>query len=125
MINLYVVIDNYTPDAGSTIYGVFDSSKKANDQINILSSDDNEYGCNQNKDDTIEIDFHDVDKIINNEVFLIIDDYSPDAGSRLWGFFSTIEAANERLNQLESDDNEYGSNQNKDETIEIVSHKVR
>ena len=51
---IYILIDEYTPD-GPTIYGVYSSSEKAEKVLNELSSDNNEYGRNMNKDNTIDI----------------------------------------------------------------------
>lgn len=124
MAYIYIIIDDYTPDAGSSIYGVFSTEKKAQLKFNSLSSDDNEYGENLNKNDTLEIKPLEVDKIIDNTVFMLIDDYTPDAGSSIYGVFSTDELAQRRLKDLSSDDNEYGRDLNKNDTIDIRSERV-
>ena len=55
LMKVYLLIDDYTPDVGSTIYGVFATEALAQEKLDSLSSDDNEYGCSQNEDDTIYI----------------------------------------------------------------------
>ena len=53
---LYIVLDNYTPDAGSTIYGVFPTNELAKQCIaHLEDADNNPYGQNMNEEDTIEI----------------------------------------------------------------------
>lgn len=55
---VYLVIDDYTPDAGSTIYGVFDTMELAQDYVdNGIKAD---YG-----------DDHDVDSIDIQQEILI------------------------------------------------------
>ena len=51
---VYILMDEYTPD-GPTIYGVYSSEEKAKNALNELSSNNNEYGRNMNKDSTIDI----------------------------------------------------------------------
>ena len=51
---VYILMDKYTPN-GPTIYGVYSSNKKAEKALNELSSNNNEYGRNINKDNTIDI----------------------------------------------------------------------
>ena len=51
---VYIVMDEYTPD-GPTIYEVCSSEEKAQEVLNKLSSDENEYGENMNENDTISI----------------------------------------------------------------------
>ena len=56
---------------------------------------------------------------MSKEIYLLVDDYTPDAGSTIYGAFSTRELAEERLAKLSSYDNEYGHDVNEDGTIEI------
>lgn len=60
MTKVYILIDDYTPEAGSTIYGVFATNKLAEARLKELSSDDNEYGESLNAEDTIEILIEDI-----------------------------------------------------------------
>ena len=54
--DIYLVIDDYTSDAGSTIYGAFTTHELAQKRVDELSDpESNEYGCNMNEDDTIDI----------------------------------------------------------------------
>lgn len=54
--DIYLVIDDYTPDEGSTIYGIYTTRELAQERINQLSDPDkNEYGKDMNEDDTLEI----------------------------------------------------------------------
>ena len=54
------------------------------------------------------------------DVYLLVDDYTPDAGSTIWGVYSTREKAENALKHLEDgENNEWGFNQNKDNTIDI------
>jgi len=59
-MKVYILIDDYTPDAGSTIYGVFATYDLASAKLKELSGDYNEYGCSMNEDDTIDILIEDV-----------------------------------------------------------------
>ena len=54
-MEVWMLVDDYTPDAGSTIYGVYISEEVAELALEELESEDNEYGCNMNEEDTIEI----------------------------------------------------------------------
>ncbi len=58
------------------------------------------------------------------EVYYLIDDYTPDAGSTIYGMYSTMEKAQKALEELENPNNEYGENMNEDDTIDIRSEKV-
>ena len=40
-------------------------------------------------------------------VYILKDDYAPDAGSRIYGVYSTREKAEEAQEKYESEDNEY------------------
>jgi len=40
---VWLVVDDYTPDAGSTIYGVFATQELAEARLEVLCSEDNEY----------------------------------------------------------------------------------
>jgi len=52
---VYIVMDDYTPDAGSTIYGVYSTNGLAEKAVEELESEDNEYGRNMNEEGTIDI----------------------------------------------------------------------
>ena len=54
MKEIYLVVDNYTLDAGSTIYSAHTTIDQARKEIERLSSDDNEYGSNMNERDTLD-----------------------------------------------------------------------
>ena len=57
--NVYVIKDDFTSDAGSTIYGIYSTREKAEAAFAILEDPDkNAYGCNLNENDTLEIDSH-------------------------------------------------------------------
>ena len=53
-------MDDYTPDAGSTIYGVFANRALAETKLDELSREDNEYGCNINEGNTLDIQVEDI-----------------------------------------------------------------
>ena len=58
-------------------------------------------------------------------VYLLIDDYTPDGNSTVYGVYSTSEKAEEALARLEdAENNEYGSNLNENDTIQIESYNV-
>ncbi len=56
LAEVYIVIDDYTPDAGSTIYGIYFTVELAEKRLKELEDPENEYGCNMNKNDSIRID---------------------------------------------------------------------
>ena len=55
------------------------------------------------------------------EIYILKDDYAPDAGSRIYGVYSTLEKAKEAMEHYESDDNEYGQGC---DSLDIESHRV-
>ena len=62
MNKIYIVIDNYSPDRGSIIYGIFSTKELAKKCVlRLEDADNNEYGENLNEDNTIEIDEYDID----------------------------------------------------------------
>lgn len=55
-------------------------------------------------------------------IYLLVDDYTPDAGSTIYGAYTTLELAKKALEHLEdAENNEYGENLNEDDTIEVRS----
>jgi len=58
-MTIYIVKDDYTPDY-PTIWGVFATRELAKEHIKHLKDPNNEFGYNQNVDDTIEIDSHNI-----------------------------------------------------------------
>ena len=61
MKKVYILIDDYTPDAGSTIYGVYVTKKAAETRLKELENEDNEYGQNMNEDNTIDIQEYEIE----------------------------------------------------------------
>lgn len=59
-MQIYILMDDHTPDVGSSIYGVFATYDLAQAKLDELSREDNEYGCNMNKFYTIDIHIEDV-----------------------------------------------------------------
>lgn len=59
------------------------------------------------------------------KVWQVVDDYTPDAGSTIYGTYATIELAQERLDNLCNPDNEYGENvgENCDIRSEVVKYE--
>lgn len=57
-------------------------------------------------------------------VWMLIDDYTPDAGSTIYGVYSSMELAELALEELESENNEYGKNMNEDDSIDIRYERV-
>lgn len=47
-------------------------------------------------------------KDAKQRIYILKDDYAPDAGSRVYGVYSTSEKASEFLERYEGDDNEFG-----------------
>lgn len=58
------------------------------------------------------------------KVYLLIDDYTPNTGSIIYGIYNTENKAERRLKELENPENEYGQNMNEDNTIEIIEEEV-
>jgi hypothetical protein len=54
-------------------------------------------------------------------VYILKDDYAPDAGSRIYGVYSTRAKAEKAMEEYESDDNEYG---NGCDSLDISSYDV-
>ncbi len=55
------------------------------------------------------------------QVFILKNDYAPDAGSKIYGVYSTIEKAYEAMERYESEDNEYGKGC---DSLDVVCHSV-
>lgn len=63
-MEVFILKDDYTEDAGSTIYGVFSSQEKAEEALAILEDPErNPYGRNLNTDKTLEIESYTIDRL--------------------------------------------------------------
>lgn len=54
-MEVYLLVDDYTPDAGSTIYSAHKTRVGAEAALKELSNPDNEYGYDLNQEDTVTI----------------------------------------------------------------------
>jgi hypothetical protein len=59
-IYVYILKNDYMPDAGTWIEGVYSTPKKAEERLKLLKSGESEYGFNEEDTDNFEIDIHQV-----------------------------------------------------------------